>query len=220
MAKAPEDANIDRNCVCGQVRNSIHIDFDGFVMPCPAMSFNEAGKSHFVRIFDKSLKELLNEGAYMNIINTRLADYFKKNPLCAACEYKNRCSSGCRGNAMATVTYWASIKLLVCFSRADIMTKWLSLAKNWIWNGWELKLWRLKNILNIVMKYRSFYRAKNILWIGKRRQGMHRTVEILLSKGFGVRTTENWVWNPLGVSREAFSLKKFLNELMKQFASV
>ena len=102
MAKAPEDVNIDRNCVCGQVRNSIHIYFDGFVMPCPAMSFNDAGKSHFVRIFDKPLKELLNEGAYMDFINTRLADYFKKNPLCAACEYKNRCSSGCRANAIAT----------------------------------------------------------------------------------------------------------------------
>lgn len=101
MAKAPEDVNIDRNCVCGQVRNSIHIDFNGFIMPCPAMSFNDAGKSHFAPIFDKSLKELLNDGAYMNFIDTRLGDYFKANPTCAACEYKNRCSSGCRGNAMS-----------------------------------------------------------------------------------------------------------------------
>lgn len=101
MAKAPEDANIDRKCVCGQVRNSIHIDFNGFVMPCPMMGYNDAGKKHFSIIFDKPLKELLNEGAYMDFIDTRLGDYFKANPQCAACEYKNRCSSGCRANAMA-----------------------------------------------------------------------------------------------------------------------
>ena len=102
MAKAPEGVNIDKLCICNHVRNSIHIDFDGFVMPCPPMSFNDAGKKHFSRIFDKPLKELLNEEAYMNFIGTQLADYFKANPQCAACEYKNRCFGGCRGHAMAT----------------------------------------------------------------------------------------------------------------------
>ena len=66
MAKAPEGVNIDRACVCGTVRNSIHIDFNGFVMPCPAMSFNDAGKKPFAPIFDKPLKTLLNAGDYMN----------------------------------------------------------------------------------------------------------------------------------------------------------
>lgn len=56
MAKAPEGVNIDRNCLCGAVRNSIHINFNGFVIP---------------------------------------------NPICAACEYKNRCSSGCPANLPA-----------------------------------------------------------------------------------------------------------------------
>ena len=101
MERAPEDMNVDEFCVCSQVRNSIHIDFAGFVMPCPAMGFNEVGKRHFSTIFDMPLKEMLNEGAYMDLIDTRLGDYFKKNPQCAACEYKNRCSSGCRGEAMA-----------------------------------------------------------------------------------------------------------------------
>ncbi|MBR0287621.1 MAG: hypothetical protein IJQ82_01440, partial [Selenomonadaceae bacterium] len=50
--------------------------------------------------FDKPLKELLNEGPYMNFINTRMSDYFKANPKCAACKYKNCCCSGCRGMAM------------------------------------------------------------------------------------------------------------------------
>ena len=101
MAKAKEGINIDRNCLCGAVRNSIHIDFAGYVMPCPPMSYNSSSLSHFSTIFDKPLKELLNDGDYMNFINTQLEDYFKANPTCAACEYKNRCAGGCRGNAMA-----------------------------------------------------------------------------------------------------------------------
>ena len=101
MGRACEYVNSDRACVCGQVRNSIHIDFNGVVMPCPPMSFNDPGKKHFSPIFDKPLKELLNAGAYIDFINTRLEDYFKANPTCAACEYKNRCAGGCRGMAMA-----------------------------------------------------------------------------------------------------------------------
>lgn len=101
FVRSQEGVDIDKNCVCQSVRNSIHIDFEGFVMPCPPMSSTSEGKKHFARIFDKNLKNLLNAGDYMNFINTRLGDYFKANPECAACEYKNRCSGGCRGCAMA-----------------------------------------------------------------------------------------------------------------------
>jgi radical SAM protein with 4Fe4S-binding SPASM domain len=101
MSKVPEGIDCDKNCVCEYIRNQIHIDFNGFVMPCPPMGYEYSGKKLFSTIFDKPLKELLNDGAYMNFINTRLEDYFKANPTCAACKYKNRCSSGCRGNAMA-----------------------------------------------------------------------------------------------------------------------
>ena len=97
----PENVDIDKNCVCPSIRKSLHIDFNGFVMPCPAMGFDENGKKYFSPIFDKNLKELLNDDAYMNLIDSRMRDYFKKNPQCAACEYKNRCAGGCRGNAMA-----------------------------------------------------------------------------------------------------------------------
>ena len=70
-------------------------------MPCPQMGFNDASKKYFSPIFDKPLKELLNDGDYMNFIDLRLGDYFKKNPTCAACEYKNRCASGCPANSIA-----------------------------------------------------------------------------------------------------------------------
>ena len=130
MAKAPEGVNIDKNSVCRQVRNSIHIEFDGFVMPCPAMGFNDDGKKHFSTIFDKPLKELFNEGAYMDFIDTRLGDYFKANPQCAACEYKNRCSSGCRGNAMAANGKLLSVDKVACtFFKGGYYNKVLELAE-------------------------------------------------------------------------------------------
>ena len=101
LAKYPEDINCDNFCVCGQVRNSIHIDFNGFMMPCPPMGINNSGKKLFSRIIDKKLSDLLNDTKYMNFISTRLGDYFKKNPQCSSCNYKNRCASGCRGEAMS-----------------------------------------------------------------------------------------------------------------------
>lgn len=101
FVKTCEGSNIDGRFVCPTMRNSIYIDFDGFVMPCPPMSTDADSKKNFSRIFDKPLKELLNDGDYMNFISTRLKDYFAANPQCAACEYKNRCASGCRGNAMS-----------------------------------------------------------------------------------------------------------------------
>lgn len=101
IIKHPNAADVENHCVCDQVRNSIHIDFEGLVMPCPPMSFNEPAKKRFSRIFDKSLKEHLVDGAYMSFINTRMCEYFKANPKCAACKYKNLCHGGCRGLAMA-----------------------------------------------------------------------------------------------------------------------
>ena len=35
LAHAPENANIDKIYVCHSIRKSFHIDFEGFVMPCP-----------------------------------------------------------------------------------------------------------------------------------------------------------------------------------------
>lgn len=101
FAKMSEDIPSDNYCVCGHVRNSMHIDFDGYIMPCPPMSFGDNGKKLFPRITDKKLSELLVDKAYMNFISTRLKDYFKANPQCSACKYKNRCAGGCRGLAMA-----------------------------------------------------------------------------------------------------------------------
>jgi radical SAM protein with 4Fe4S-binding SPASM domain len=38
--------------------------------------------------------------SYMDFMALRLADYFRKNPGCADCEFHNRCAGGCRGQAV------------------------------------------------------------------------------------------------------------------------
>lgn len=100
LAKMPEGIPSENYCVCGHMRNIMHLDFDGYLMPCPIICFDENNKKLFSRITDKKLSELLVDKAYMDFVSTRLRDYFKANPQCATCEYKNRCAGGCRATAM------------------------------------------------------------------------------------------------------------------------
>ena len=100
IVKMAENFNCDNYCLCGNARNFMKIDSDGYVIPCIPMGLAEGSKKYFSRITDKSLKEILNDEAYMRLVNTRLGEYFKRHPECADCEYKNRCGGGCRGMAM------------------------------------------------------------------------------------------------------------------------
>lgn len=98
--KMAENFKCDDYYMCVHGRNYMQIDYDGYVVPCMPMSYAEGNKKYFSRITDKSLKKILDDKTYMNFVSTRLGDYFKHNPECADCEYKNRCGGGCRGMAM------------------------------------------------------------------------------------------------------------------------
>ena len=100
IVKMGENFNHDNYCMCINARNFMQINCDGYVVPCMPMNYAESNKKFFSRITDKSLKEILDDKAYMDLVSTRLGDYFKKNPECDACEYRNRCGGGCRGLAM------------------------------------------------------------------------------------------------------------------------
>lgn len=100
IVKMAENFKCDDYCICGYARNYMQIDYNGYVVPCIPLSYTESNKKYFSRITDKSLKEILDDEAYMNFVGMRLGDYFKHNPECSDCEYKNRCGGGCRGMAM------------------------------------------------------------------------------------------------------------------------
>ena len=97
--KQPEDKDCSNYCLCGHARNVMHITADGYIVPCIPIGSVENGRNHFPNIFETTLTEALQDSAYMNFIDTRLATYFEHNPECAVCEYRNRCAGGCRGTA-------------------------------------------------------------------------------------------------------------------------
>ncbi|MBQ9002636.1 MAG: radical SAM protein [Eggerthellaceae bacterium] len=101
-AKMPEDKDCGNYCLCGHARNMMHITADGYIVPCIPMGSVECGKTHFPNLGDMTIAEALSDSTYMAFIDTRLTDYFSANPACEACEYRNRCAGGCRGNAAYT----------------------------------------------------------------------------------------------------------------------
>ena len=97
--KLQEDGDCDNYCICAHARNQMHITADGFIVPCIPIGCVETGRNRFPNIRRTTIREALSDSAYMDFIDTRLKTYFKHNPKCASCEYRNRCAGGCRGNA-------------------------------------------------------------------------------------------------------------------------
>lgn len=102
FAKMPEGRDCGNYCLCGHARNMMYLTADGYIVPCIPMGSAECGKTRFPNLRDTAIAEALSDSTYMAFIDTRLSDYFLANPACEACEYRNRCAGGCRGNASYT----------------------------------------------------------------------------------------------------------------------
>ena len=89
-------------CMCAHARNRMYLSPDGYIVPCIPIGSVENGRNRFPRIRDMSLTQALQDSFYMSFIDTRLCQYFKENPECEVCEYRNRCAGGCRGQAAET----------------------------------------------------------------------------------------------------------------------
>jgi radical SAM protein with 4Fe4S-binding SPASM domain len=99
-AKMDEDSDCSEYCLCGHARNYMYITSDGYCVPCIAMGSVESGRNLFPNIKDMSFAEVLSDSSYTDFMALRLADYFKKNPGCESCGFRNRCAGGCRGQAV------------------------------------------------------------------------------------------------------------------------
>lgn len=97
--KCREQDDCSNYCLCGHARNWMHITADGFIVPCIPIGSAEFGKTYFPSVFQMSIQEALQDSKYMRFIDTRLKAYFKENPECEVCEFRNRCAGGCRGEA-------------------------------------------------------------------------------------------------------------------------
>lgn len=98
FVKHEEGSDCGNLCLCGHARNRMYITPEGFMVPCISMGSTAGGRRRFPNIRETTLADALCGSFYMDFIDTRLAEYFAHNPGCAACEYRNRCAGGCRGN--------------------------------------------------------------------------------------------------------------------------
>ena len=97
--KMPEDRDCGNYCLCGHARNQMYLSQDGYIVLCIPIGSVEKGRNCFPNIRDMTLSQALQDSFYMSFIDTRLNAYFDIHPECRACEYRNRCAGGCRGNA-------------------------------------------------------------------------------------------------------------------------
>ena len=117
FVKNAEDEDCGNDCICGHARNMMYITPEGYIVPCIPMgstrggrqsvascdtartrpSVAVGGRQRFPNIRELSLAKALRDSSYLDFIDTRLRDYFAHNPGCGTCEYRNRCSGGCRG---------------------------------------------------------------------------------------------------------------------------
>ncbi|MBO4750783.1 MAG: radical SAM protein [Lachnospiraceae bacterium] len=99
MEKGDEESPNDRQPVCRSARLTMYLGPDGRILPCIPMSETQKSQEYFPIISDMTLKEALTDSSYLSFIRTDMKRYLEYNPKCAACEYKYRCSAGCRGRA-------------------------------------------------------------------------------------------------------------------------
>ncbi len=99
FAKMREDRDCGNHCLCGHARNYMYISQDGYIAPCIPIGSSERARSQFPNVRSTTLADALQDSFYMSFIDTRLDEYLEGHPECAACEYRNRCAGGCRGQA-------------------------------------------------------------------------------------------------------------------------
>lgn len=85
--------------LCGAARYACYITPEGRLLPCmPMTACKEQGL--FPLVQDIGLKQGLNDGFYMRIVDSRVKDLLEVNEKCASCEHKYQCGGGCRAIAL------------------------------------------------------------------------------------------------------------------------
>ena len=86
---------------CESMRRHIYIGPDGRLAPCMAFSDTEMGET-FPNVLEAPLGALTLEGnRYYDVVDTRVSDFLRMNPECAACEHFRDCGGGCMAQGVA-----------------------------------------------------------------------------------------------------------------------
>ena len=84
---------------CESMRYNMHIRPDGRVAPCMGFSDTVLG-NRFPSVMEEHLGDILLDGYYHDVVETKLSDLTAKNQECAECEHWLECCGGCMLNGM------------------------------------------------------------------------------------------------------------------------
>lgn len=110
------DSNVNylNRVLCGSNRSLMYISPEGLALPCMPLVGTELA-NNYPSILENKLCEILSDSYYMKTIDTRLKEYFDRNPECDACEYKGACDGGCRAMAAIYNSDYMAKDLQTCF---------------------------------------------------------------------------------------------------------
>ena len=95
-----QEKNFSQALMCGHARRELYVSPKGNVLPCMSMAGSPI-EEQFPNMLETPLEDILNEGSYyMDSINFRVSDFMEHNPECRTCQYRTKCSGGCRANAV------------------------------------------------------------------------------------------------------------------------
>ena len=93
--------NDDECYICADARFSCYVGPDGRMLPClPMTAASDEIQNKFPMVQEIGLRNALRESFYAEFVNRRVGDILKVNKKCAACNFKYKCSGGCRANAV------------------------------------------------------------------------------------------------------------------------
>ena len=117
---------------CHTNRNKPFIDADGRIVPCmPLSGASDAYGLNWGNVYKgDDLQEIFTHSAFLDQISCSCRELKERNPECAACAWRDRCSTGCRAEAVAQGgSVFSTDRRMCLFYRNGCYEKLLALAE-------------------------------------------------------------------------------------------
>ena len=99
---------------CGSLGKHFYLGADGMVAPCQGMC--DCGfADHFPSLKEMPLKDILRDSEYVKLSYGTVGDVRRGNEDCKECEYKDRCTGGCRNTALIAGDNYFGVDPEACF---------------------------------------------------------------------------------------------------------
>lgn len=107
---------------CESMRYNLHIRPDGRVAPCMGFSDTMLGGT-FASVLEEHLGDIMLEGAYYNVVNTKLSDLLQASLECRECEHWTACAGGCMLHGMTDEGNFLVPDPQVCWFHKNVGTQ-------------------------------------------------------------------------------------------------